>query len=155
MFSTKGGLYDQAKKRLKVNDGKCLFTYPFYLRNKGIVQVRCQFVCLVSLLLFLCSAFWRFEARVLLCLQAFFTDIFNEVLGVQPGPSHMSLAALHQCGVLQRHYTMNIDGLASVAGMETWHNKEAPKGSIVEMHGNIRCSRIDQINQLHSQLRMT
>lgn len=72
-------------------------------------------------------------------LQAFFVDIFTEVLGAHPGPSHASLASLHASGALQRHYTMNIDGLASAVGMDTWHNEENPKGSIVEMHGNIRC----------------
>lgn len=41
-------------------------------------------------------------------------------------------------GVLQRHYTLNIDGLAEVVGMDTWHHEHNPTGVTVEMHGNIR-----------------
>ncbi|GMH35657.1 hypothetical protein BSKO_03525 [Bryopsis sp. KO-2023] len=107
MFSTKGGLYEKGRKRLKVQDGKRLFTYPFYAKNKDAVQ-------------------------------AFFADIFNEVLRAEPAPSHQSLAALHKCGLLQRHYTLNIDGLAGVVGMDTWHDQAKPSAPTVEMHGNIR-----------------
>lgn len=42
-------------------------------------------------------------------------------------------------GVLARHYTLNIDGLAEVVGMDTWHHEHNPSGVTVEMHGNIRC----------------
>lgn len=85
------------------------------------------------------ALFINFKPDNAYVLQAFFVDIFTEVLGAHPGPSHVSLASLHDCGALQRHYTMNIDGLASAAGMDTWHSEDNPKGSIVEMHGNIRC----------------
>lgn len=34
MFSTKGGLYERAQRRFKVQDGKKLFTYQFYEKQK-------------------------------------------------------------------------------------------------------------------------
>ena len=39
---------------------------------------------------------------------------------------------------MKRHYTLNIDGLAEVVGMDTWHCDRNPSGVTVEMHGNIR-----------------
>eukprot|EP00803_Ostreobium_quekettii_P008684 evm.model.scf_2800.2 EVM.evm.TU.scf_2800.2 scf_2800:12862-16964(-) len=70
--------------------------------------------------------------------QAFFADIFKEVIRAEPGPSHQSLAAIHACGCLRRHYTLNIDGLAELADLPTWSEETNPEGITVEMHGNIR-----------------
>jgi hypothetical protein len=39
MFSTKGGLYERARKRFKISDGIKLFSYPFYKQRRVDVQV--------------------------------------------------------------------------------------------------------------------
>lgn len=39
MFSTKNGLYERARKKLKIQDGMKLFTYSFYKQRKADVQV--------------------------------------------------------------------------------------------------------------------
>ena len=38
-FTSKGGLYERAKKRFKVSDGKKLFCYSFFERQKTEAQV--------------------------------------------------------------------------------------------------------------------
>lgn len=105
-FSTKGGLYERAQRKYKLAEGKTLFTYAFFDRN-------------------------RLDA------QAFFADIYLEALGSRPAPGHRALAALHAAGRLQRHYTLNIDGLGTRVGLDTWHPDHNPSGSTVEMHGNV------------------
>ena len=69
-----------------------------------------------------------------------------------PRTGHHALASLWNMERLQRHYTLNIDGLCEDAGMDTWQpmpavdsdgedDMEYPRGaaaSTVEMHGNIR-----------------
>lgn len=91
----------------------------------------------------------------LLLAQAFLADIYHEALHAQPSKGHQALAALWSMGRLQRHYTLNIDGLCEAVGMDTWqpmpkdppdeddeeNEMEYPRGaacSTVEMHGNIR-----------------
>jgi hypothetical protein len=39
MFSTKGGLYERARKKFKITDGIKLFSYPFYKQRRVDVQV--------------------------------------------------------------------------------------------------------------------
>ncbi len=39
MFTTRNGLYDRARKRLKISDGMKLFTYSFYKQRRLEVQV--------------------------------------------------------------------------------------------------------------------
>ena len=39
MFSTKGGLYERARKKFKISDGIKLFSYPFYKQRRLDVQV--------------------------------------------------------------------------------------------------------------------
>ncbi len=46
---------------------------------------------------------------------------------------------MHGLGALRRQYTLNIDGLSEVVGLDTWHHERNPGGCTVEMHGNIRC----------------
>lgn len=46
---------------------------------------------------------------------------------------------VHGLGALRRQYTLNIDGLSEVVGLDTWHHERNPGGCTVEMHGNIRC----------------
>ena len=38
-FTSKNGLYERAQKRFKVSDGKKLFSYPFFERQKKEAQV--------------------------------------------------------------------------------------------------------------------
>ncbi len=61
-------------------------------------------------------------------MQAFFADIYVEAKRAKPGTGHQAIAALAAAGKLQRHYTLNIDGLASAAGMSVWHHQVAPDG---------------------------
>ena len=105
-FSTKGGLYEQAQRKYKLQDGKLLFTYSWYDRHRQDAQ-------------------------------AFFADIFLEASAAHAAPGHYAIAALQREGVLQRHYTLNIDGMAEKVGMNVWHPDSNPGGSTVEMHGNV------------------
>ena len=41
-FSTRGGLYERAQKRFGVPDGKRLFTYAFFERQRLDAMVRAQ-----------------------------------------------------------------------------------------------------------------
>lgn len=43
-FSSKGGLYERAQKRFHLSEGKKLFTYPFFERQKLDAQVWLQLV---------------------------------------------------------------------------------------------------------------
>ena len=67
-------------------------------------------------------------------LQAFFADIYAEARKAKPGLGHRALAQVAGAHKLLRHYTMNIDGLAEAAGMDTWHVDNNPAG---ESH--LRC----------------
>ncbi|KAL3136423.1 hypothetical protein ABBQ38_005680 [Trebouxia sp. C0009 RCD-2024] len=77
-----------------------------------------------------------YEKRKLEAL-AFFADIYAEARKAKPGLGHKALAQIAGAHKLLRHYTMNIDGLAESAGMDTWHVDNNPDGLTVEMHGNI------------------
>lgn len=39
----------------------------------------------------------------------------------------------------QRQYTLNIDGLSEVVGMDTWHHENHVSGVTVELHGGCPC----------------
>lgn len=47
-------------------------------------------------------------------MQAFFAQIYSEAQSSRAAPGHVAIAELHKMGRLQRHYTLNIDGLAAV-----------------------------------------
>lgn len=47
-------------------------------------------------------------------LQAFFAQIYSEAQSSRAAPGHVAIAELHKMGRIQRHYTLNIDGLAAV-----------------------------------------
>lgn len=96
-FSTPGGLYERAQKRFGLQDGKKLFCYSFFDRQR-------------------------------LDVQPFFADIYDEALQARAAPGHRAIAAIHEAGKLLRHYTLNIDGLAAVVGMDTWHPHNNPDG---------------------------
>ena len=82
MFSTKNGLYQRACKRFNITDGKKLFTWRFYDKQRTEVS-------------------------------SFFVDIHKEAAKAQPGAGHRAVAQLHEEDKLLRHYTMNVDGLAT------------------------------------------
>lgn len=67
-------------------------------------------------------------------VQAFFADIYAEARKAKPGAGHMALAQIAQANKLLRHYTMNIDGLAEAAGMDTWHVESNPTGVHFTLH---------------------
>lgn len=96
-FSTPGGLYERAQKQFGLQDGKKLFCYSFFDRQR-------------------------------LDVQPFFADIYDEALRARAAPGHRAIAAILGAGKLLRHYTLNIDGLAAVVGMDTWHPDNNPDG---------------------------
>jgi hypothetical protein len=51
---------------------------------------------------------------LLFLLQQFFAQIYGEAKNSKASPGHVAIAQLHELGKLQRHYTLNIDGLAEV-----------------------------------------
>ena len=61
-------------------------------------------------------------------VQAFFADIYAEARKAKPGLGHKALAQIAGADKLLRHYTMNIDGLAESAGIDTWHVNNNPTG---------------------------
>ena len=67
-------------------------------------------------------------------LQAFFADIYAEARKARPGLGHRALAQVAGAHKLLRHYTMNIDGLAETAGMDTWHVDNNPAGELLLPH---------------------
>ena len=63
-------------------------------------------------------------------VQAFFADIYAEAKRAKPSLGHKALAGLAAQGKLQRHYTLNIDGLAQAVGLSTWHPDRNPTGML-------------------------
>ena len=61
-------------------------------------------------------------------VQAFFAEIYREAKRATPGEGHRALAAIERSGKLQRHYTLNVDGLAAAVGLSTWHPTSNPQG---------------------------
>ena len=51
---------------------------------------------------------------LLLLSQSFFAQIYGEAKNSRASPGHLAIAQLHELHKLQRHYTLNIDGLAEV-----------------------------------------
>ncbi len=62
-------------------------------------------------------------------MQAFFADIYAEAKRAKPSLGHRALASVAEQGKLQRHYTLNIDGLAQAVGLTTWHPVKNPTGT--------------------------
>lgn len=76
--------------------------------------------------------------------QAFLADVHGEAVRARASPGHYALALLSSLGRMQRHYTLNIDGLSQVAhsvmpsgACPTWHPEDNPEGQLVELHGSI------------------
>jgi NAD-dependent SIR2 family protein deacetylase len=119
-FSTPKGLYDRAKKRLKMpasGDGSRLFHARCFEQREGDVH-------------------------------AFLAELAQEALAARPSAGHAALAQLASGGKLVRHYTLNVDGLAEAAGMELWRatdgggddqdEQQQQDGTTVELHGSAR-----------------
>lgn len=51
-----------------------------------------------------------------------------EAVAAAPAAAHRAIAGMAAAGVLQRHYTLNIDGLDEAVGMDTWHPDTNPEG---------------------------
>ena len=64
-------------------------------------------------------------------VQAFFADIYAEARKAKPSLGHKALAQIAGAHKLLRHYTMNIDGLAESAGMDTWQVDNNPTGQSI------------------------
>ena len=75
-----------------------------------------------------CLAIWSYSTHYSDFAQAFFADIYGEARKAKPGLGHKALAQIANAHKLVRHYTMNIDGLAEAAGMDTWHVDNNPTG---------------------------
>ena len=71
-------------------------------------------------------------------MQAFYADIYAEAKKAKPSSGHHALAAMAEMGRLQRHYTMNIDGLAECVGLTTWHPETNPSGAVIDP-SNLKC----------------
>jgi NAD-dependent SIR2 family protein deacetylase len=105
-FSTPGGLYERAARAARLPPGD-------------------------GKKLFSWSFFERRRGEAL----AFLAGVAAEAAAAAPTPAHTALAALARAGALERHFTLNIDGLARAAGLSTWHARAAPGGTTVELHG--------------------
>lgn len=63
-------------------------------------------------------------------MKAFFAEIYEEATAAKPGEGHIALAVMEQSGRLQRHYTLNVDGLAENVGLSTWHPVKNASGAL-------------------------
>jgi len=152
MFTTRDGLYERARKQFKIADGMRLFSYGFYRQRKADVQARARAgrghghrrrdpLATAAERRALTRARAPPPTAPRRRTQAFFAQIYSEAQASRASPGHGALAALAAAGRLRRHYTMNIDGLSGVVGMDTWHWTRNPEGLTVEMHGNIGRAR--------------
>ena len=105
-FSTKGGLYDRAARAARLPPGD----------GKKLFS-------------------WPFFERRRGEALAFLAGVAAEAAAATPTPAHAALASLARAGALERHFTLNIDGLARAAGLSTWHTEDAQGGETVELHG--------------------
>jgi len=78
---------------------------------------------------------WRFYRERPHDAQKFLAELAAAVHKASPTPTHRALVALERSGRLQRHVTLNIDGLHRAAGASLW-NGDA--GTCVELHGALR-----------------
>lgn len=140
MFSTKNGLYERARRQFKIQDGIRLFSYSFYKQRRADVQA--FFAQIYSEAQVRDTAAAPAACHGSLATRNMHADLVahhhTSTQASQAARGHHALAQLHQLGRLQRHYTLNIDGLAEVVGMDSWHHEFNPEGITVEMHGNIR-----------------
>lgn len=120
MFTTKNGLYERARSKFKIQDGMKLFSYPFYKQRRKDLQVSAC-VCTACGDVRQPGVTTLPQTPALLpvrcgvrCAQAFFAQIYSEAQSSRAAPGHVAIAELHNMGRLQRHYTLNIDGLAAV-----------------------------------------
>jgi NAD-dependent SIR2 family protein deacetylase len=80
------------------------------------------------------------ELTAPISVQAFFAEIYQEAKRATPGEGHRALAAIEQSGKLQRHYTLNVDGLAAAVGLSTWHPTINPQGQTSHRRLDRQCT---------------
>ena len=71
-------------------------------------------------------------------------ELYPDLVQAKPNPGHISLARLHETGLLQAVITQNIDGLHQESGL--------PDEKVIELHGNTRrarCMSCDKIVSIH------
>jgi len=100
---------------------------------------------------------WPFYSKRKAEAEAFFVEIHREALRARPVKGHEVVAALRRSGRLARHYTLNVDGLATlVPGMENdvWEPESNPSGRTVEMHGSVHelvCTECGETRRIHDE----
>ena len=72
-------------------------------------------------------------------LQAFYAEIYKEAKVAVPGCGHNAIESIEESGKLVRHYTLNVDGLAHLAGCSTWHADSNPEGNFLEIYFGLSC----------------
>ena len=83
--------------------------------------------------------YWRRKA-------AFYPDLMK----AKPNPAHLSVAELHEMGLLDAVITQNVDGLHQESGV--------PSEKVIELHGNTRrarcmsCGRIMSIHDVQKRI---
>ena len=90
-----GNLYTRAAKQFHLPDGSQVFRYRFLERRPK------------DYLAFFAGTLYKTIAKI-----------------TSPTPSHYALHAMEQAGQLIRHYTLNVDGLASLCGMSIWKGSD-------------------------------
>lgn len=76
---------------------------------------QCRYPCIQCLK----KTFSAFLLDLAALLQQFFAQIYGEAQTSRAAPGHVAIAQLSELGKLQRHYTLNIDGLSQVG---VWHD---------------------------------
>ena len=88
------------------------------------------------------------EARIEYWRQK--SELYHDLIKAKPNPAHISIAKLHEMGLLEAVITQNIDGLHQESGI--------PDDKVIELHGNNRrvccmsCGRISSIHEAHERI---
>lgn len=72
------------------------------------------------------------------------SELYNDLIRAKPNVAHLSIAKLHEMGLLESVITQNIDGLHQESGL--------PEEKVIELHGNnrrVRCMSCGEISSLH------
>lgn len=85
-------------------------------------------------------------------LQQFFAQIYGEAKNSKAAPGHVAIAQLNELGKLQRHYTLNIDGLAEVwlRSSNPPHQLQLRVAECLLMCTRQQCSWYDEVQAEHS-----
>lgn len=78
------------------------------------------------------------------------SELYRDLIKAKPNPAHVSVAKLHEMGLLEAVITQNIDGLHQESGI--------PDDKVIELHGNNRrvrctgCGKISSIHEAHKRI---